>query len=329
MRPTERPALTAEEVEALATAYLDARTRGDLERFGGADLSLDLPGGDRFRLSVYRERNKVSLAARRVNRAIPTFEELHLPAEVLAPVCERRQGLVVFCGATGCGKSTSLAACLGHINRTRRCHIVTIEDPIEHLFEDDQAFVSQREIGTDVTDFDTALKSLMRSDPDVVLVGETRDRITCESVLRATETGHLVFTTVHASSAPGAVARVMDLFPDEVQETVRATLAQSLEAVVCQQLVPSCRQGVAQVPACEVMLATPAVRKALREADETYLGDLVAGGGDLGMRSLTQDLAARVKDGWVDSKTAQALAPRPEALKMALRGIQFKEGTVR
>jgi twitching motility protein PilT len=326
---TEFATLGAADVLDLALEVMDERLRLQFQETGSADFSHMLDTGDRFRINVFRQRGYTSVAARRVTRRIPGFEELHLPEAILGPICGAAQGLVIFAGITGSGKSTSIAACLDHINHRRRCHIVTIEDPIEYLFEDGQAFINQREVGTDVPSFDLALKYLMREDPDVVLVGEMRDRDTCESVLRAGETGHLVFTTLHASSAPGAVTRLLDLFEAAEQPVVRQTLASNLVAVICQKLVPGSRPDVPIVPSLEILLASPAVRQAIREAEERRLGDLIAAGADAGMRDFTQDLARLVRQEWIEPKVAYEVAPNPELLKMAIRGIDVKQGTVR
>jgi twitching motility protein PilT len=326
---TEFATLGAGEVLNLAMELMDDRLRRQFEEAGSADFSAPVDTGDRFRVNVYRQRGYTSLAARRVVRVIPGFRDLHLPDAVMKRVCDAAQGLVVFAGITGSGKSTSIAACLDHINHQRRCHIVTIENPIEFLFEDALAFINQREIGTDVPTFDLALKYLMREDPDVVLVGEMRDHDTCESVLRASETGHLVFTTLHASSCPGAITRLLDLFEPAEHPVIRQTLASNLVAVICQKLVPGARPEARLLPALEIMLASPAVRQAIREGEERRLADLIVGGADAGMVDFTQDLARLVREEWVDPKVAFEVAPNPELLKMALRGIDVKQGTLR
>jgi twitching motility protein PilT len=327
---TEFGALGADEMGALLQEVLDDRLGRQFEATGSADFAWTLGSGDRFRINVYRERGQASLAARLVTRIIQDFAQLHLPEPVLRGVCEASQGLVIFAGITGCGKSTSIAACLNHINQGRRCHIVTIEDPIEFLFEDAQAFVNQREIGTDVPDFGAALKSLMREDPDVVLVGEMRDAETCTAVLRAAETGHLVFTTLHAPNAPGSVVRLLNFFPVGEHEVMRQTLAANLVAVVCQKLFSGCRPEAPRVPATEVMLSTPQVRELIRKGQADRLADVItAGEGQgLGMHDFTQDLTRLVRDEWIDPEDAYEGAPHPEALKMALKGIAFKQGTL-
>ena len=329
LRLTDFEPLSAAEVRRLANEVMNERLRAEYEQTGGADFAFTLDSGDRFRINVYRERDMTSVAVRRVSRDIPDFARLHLPAETLGRICQATQGLVIFAGVTGCGKSTSIAACLDNINRHRRCHIVTIEDPIEFLFEDADSFVNQREIGTDVPTFELALKSLMREDPDVVLVGEMRDRETCATVLRAAETGHLVFTTLHASSAPGALLRLLDLFAAEEHDAIRQSLATNLVAVVCQKLVRGSRADARVVPATEVLLTAPTVRELIRRGEISHLSALIEAGATAGMYDFTQDLERLVREDWVEPKDAYEEAPNPEALKMALKGIAFRQGTLR
>ncbi len=326
---TEFATLGADEIRALAAEVMNERVARLFGATGSADFSHSMESGDRFRINVYRQRGHVSVAARRVQRDVPDFASLHLPSEVLERVCAASQGLIIFAGVAGSGKSTSIASCLDHINHHRACHIVTIEDPIEYLFEDAKSFVNQREIGTDVESFERALKYLMREDPDVVLVGEMRDAETCESVLRAAETGHLVFTTLHASSAPGAITRLLDLFPATDHPVIRQTLAANLVAVVCQRLVQGAREEAPRVPVTEIMVRTPSVRKAIAEGETDRLVNLVSSGAEAGMRDFTRDLARLVREAWIDPKVAYEVAPNPEALKMAIRGIDVKQGTLR
>jgi len=326
---TDLATLGPADVLELARQIMDERTHRLYQDVGSVDFSHEMDSGDRFRVNVYRQRGVTSVAARRVSRDIQTFTQLHLPKETLERICQVREGLIIFSGVTGTGKSTSIAACLDYINAHRRCHIVTIEDPIEYLFEDRKAFVNQREIGTDVASYDVALKFLLREDPDVVLVGEMRVKDDVEGVLRAAETTRLVFTTVHASSAPGVVTRILDLFEAHDHHVLRESLAHSLVAVICQKLVPAADPNVARVPATEVMLATPTVRKAIRDGDEGHLPSVIAAGRDVGMHDFTQDLVRLIRDEWIDPKDAYEAAPSPEALKMAIRGIDVKRGALR
>ncbi|HUU10745.1 MAG TPA: PilT/PilU family type 4a pilus ATPase [Phycisphaerae bacterium] len=321
--------LRAADVLELARQIMDERVHQQFQEVGSVDFAHATESGDRFRVNVYRQRGHTSVAVRRVSRTIRSFEQLHLPGKTLERICEAREGLVIFSGVTGTGKSTSIASCLDYVNSRRPCHIVTLEDPIEYLFEDQKAFINQREIGTDVPSYEMALRSLLREDPDVVLVGEMRAREDVEGVLRAAETTRLVFTTVHASSVPGVITRILDLFQIHDHHVVRESLAHSLVAIICQKLVPAADPNVARLPATEIMLATPVVRKAIRDGEEAHLSGVIAAGGDLGMHDFTQDLARLVREEWVDPRMAYEAAPNPEALKMAIRGIDVKRGTLR
>jgi twitching motility protein PilT len=327
--PTDGPALAADQIAAVARAIMPEPVRAHFEAAGNADFAYTTAGGERFRVNVYRQRGCVSVAARHISGRIPTFQELHLPQDSMRRIAESAQGLVLFAGVRGTGKSTSIAACLGYINERRRCHILTLEDPIEYVFEDRQAFVNQREIGLDVPSYAEALRNLAREDPDVVLVGEIRDADTCLSLLRAAESSRLVFSTVHAPSAPAVIARLVELFPDPQRQVVREVLATNLTAVVCQKLLPSLDPNTRLVPATEVLVPTATLRKMIRDGDDAALADQIAGGADLGMHDFTQDLARLVKEEWVDPKTACEMAPNAEALRMMLRGIDVKSGAMR
>ncbi len=329
IKPTNIRPLTHEEVADLIMSILDERLRKLFTETGNADFAHTLPSGDRFRVNVFRQRGMASLSARRVVRQIPSFESLHLPEATLGKLCQLHQGLIILCGQTGCGKSTTIAACLDLINTQRACHIVTVEDPIEFLHEDKKAFVSQREVGTDVESMQTALKYLMREDPDVVLVGEMRDCDTFEAAIRAAETGHLVFATLHASSAPSAIGRILDMYPDDAQHAVRQNLAFNLAGIVCQMLVPSELPKVKRVPAVEILVATSLVRKLIRDGEDKKLEDVIAAGQSEGMVDFTTSFTELVGRGWITHQTAYEFAPNIDAVRMALKGIAVKQGIIR
>lgn len=321
--------LRAEDIREMTWQIMDARARRSMEEAGSADFSHTVPTSDRFRINVFQQRGMVSVAARRVQRFISNFGELHLPAATMSRMCKVRNGLIVFAGTTGCGKSTSIASCLSYINETRRCHVVTIEDPIEYLFEDKLAFVNQRELGLDVPTYELGLRFLLREDPDVVMVGELRDKLVVEAALRAAETTRLVFTTVHAGSAPGVITRILDWFTPEERPLIRESLASNIVAVIVQKLVPSCRPDAPRVPATEVLLSSPSVRKTIREGDNAHLATIIQAENDQGMHDFTQDLARLIREEWVDPKEAYDMAPNAEALRLAIRGIAVKKGTIR
>ncbi len=289
-------------------------------QFGSLDIGVNLDTENRFRVNIFRTRSRSAIAARRVSSKILNFDQLYMPA-VCRKVAELHQGLVLVCGITGSGKSTTLAAMVQHVNQTRPCHILTIEDPIEYLFKDDKAIISQREIGIDVPDFSIGLKAMVRENPDVVLIGEMRDKETFESALRASETGHLVFGTIHASSAFQVFGRIYDLFPPTEREAIRNLLAFQLQAIIYQKLLPSLLENVQRVPAAEVLLTSPPTRKFIMENRESELNDVIREHRDDGMQTFTDSLVKLVESNLVHPRVAQEAAFNPEELKMRLRGI--------
>ena len=274
----------------------------------------------RFRVNLFMARGKPAIAARLITSQIMDFESLNLP-EVLGDVSMRAQGLILFAGVTGSGKSTSIASMLQYVNQRKRCHIVTIEDPIEYLFQDDKANINQREVGIDCLSFNEALRALVREDPDIVLVGEMRDYETFEAAIRAAETGHLVFGTIHASSAWQTFGRIYDLFPEGEREQIRKLLSYNLQAIIYQRLLPTLKPEVARAPALEILLNTPIVQKYIFEGREKDLLEVMKNSIDEGMQDFTTALADLVESEMVHHKVAIEASPRPEELKMRLKGI--------
>jgi len=310
--------LKRETIVQLAYEMMSPRQQAQFEKTGSVDLALEL--ADRFRINIYRQRGNVSISVRRVTRHIQDFASLHLPP-VIEKIADLRAGLVLLSGPTGSGKSTTIAAMLEHVNQTRPCHIVTIEDPIEYLYEDKEALIEQREIGIDVEDYSIALRTLMRHDPDVVLIGELRDEETFQAALRAAETGHLVFGTVHASTAAGTVTRILDLFAADVRQLVRQALAENLQAVLCQRLLPSVAKGIQHVPAVEVLLNNPTVRKLILEGKEVDLPDAIRSHEQYGMQNFSRSLMNLIEKDYIDPEVAYDVAPNPEELRMMMKGI--------
>jgi len=263
----------------------------------------------------------MSLAARHITSDIPPFETLHLPA-VVHKIAEHNEGLVLVTGPAGCGKSTTIASMIDYINKNRACHIIIIEDPIEFLHKDIKAIISQREIGIDVSNYVDALRSLTRQDPDVVVIGEIRDNDTLTAAIRAAETGHLVFGTLHAANAAQTVQRILDLYPQEERELVRQTLAVAIRAVISQYLLPGLKKEAYRVPAVEIMVATPIVRRLISEGREGDLPNAIRSGSGEGMQDFTESLRVLVEEEWIELKVALQYAPKREELKMALRGIR-------
>ena len=320
IKPTRSAPLSAEEIAEMAYELLSEEQRAFFAAHGSIDVAHELDGQDRFRINIFRQRGNVAIAARRVTRKIPDFRMLHLP-KVIAEIAEARHGLVLVSGAASSGKSTTIAAMLEHINLTRPCHIVTIEDPIEYLYEDKKALISQREVGIDVESFESALKYLMRADPDVVLIGEMRDRETFAAALQVSETGHLVFGTIHAATAAQTIGRVLDLFDHASRDLIRQSLAFNLRAIVCQKLLPAITKGFDRIPAVEILLTNPSVRQLISEAREGELPEVIRSHEREGMRSFTKSLLELIEKDRVDPNVAYEAAPNAEELKMLMKGI--------
>ncbi len=308
--------------EAIEASMSEAQFQFYAER-GSLDIGVDFNvNGEmhRFRVNIFRTRGRSGIAARRVDNVILNFEQLHLPP-AMGRIAELHQGLVLLAGITGSGKSTTIASMLQYINERRACHIVTIEDPIEYLFKDSKALVNQREVGIDVPTFAVALRALVRENPDVVLIGEMRDKETFEAALQAAETGHLVFGTIHASSASQAFGRIYDLFPSEERDAIRNMLAYQMQAFVYQKLLPTIREDIQRVPAVEILLQSPPTRKYILEGREHELGEVIKGQRQAGMQTFTDSLVELVEQEYIHPKEAQAAALAPEEVKMRLRGI--------
>ena len=294
-------------------------TRGSVDL--GFDLHTKEMGSHRFRVNIFRTRGKTAVAARRVDNVILKFAELNLPP-TMADICMQPSGIVLLCGVTGSGKSTTIASMLQYINERKSVHIVTIEDPIEFLFEDDKAMINQREVGIDVASFPEALRALVRENPDIVLIGEMRDRITFESALQAAETGHLVFGTIHASSAAQAFGRIYDLFAAEERDNIRNMLAFQFQAFIYQKLLPTLMPDVPRVPAVEILLQSPVTRKFILDEREHELNDVIKDSRQMGMQTFTDALVQLVHKQYIHPRVAQEAALNPEELKMRLKGIE-------
>lgn len=333
IRQMSLPALSAADMERLMFPLLSTRQRKILEDEGGVDFAHIISDADgletRFRVNLFRQRGKMSLVARRVNNKVPDFEGLGLPP-VLAEIASHDQGIVILAGVTGSGKSTTIASMLEYVNSRERCNIVTIEDPIEFTFVDKKSIIHQREVGIDVINWDIALKHAVRQDPDIILVGEMRDRETFNAAMHAAETGHLVFGTIHASSAPLTIGRILDLFPRDMHSALRQSLAFNLKAIIAQKLLPTAkdwaeRTGQTRIPTCEVMRTSPTVRKLILNEEDGKLGDAIRIGKEDGMQDFTESLKILVQAEKIERGTAFEVAPSPDALKMALKGITIAQ----
>jgi twitching motility protein PilT len=281
----------------------------------------------RFRVNAFRQRGDVGLAIRRVHSEIPSFDELRLPT-VVKTLADTPRGLVLVTGPAGTGKTTTITSMIGHINQTRRSHIVTIEDPIEVVHEDVLSIIDQREVGNDTESFATALRSVVRQDPDVVFIGEIRDAETAESAIQAAETGHLVISTLHTIDATETINRIIDLFPPAQQRQARVSLAASLRGIVSQRLVRR-SDGKGRVPAVEVLLNTGRVQERIMEGtSSSEILDIMASGEFYGMQSFDQSLVGLVLEGLVTEDDARAISTQPHDFTLALRSASFRPAAV-
>ncbi|MBR4748763.1 MAG: type IV pilus twitching motility protein PilT [Abditibacteriota bacterium] len=287
------------------------------------DMSYYVQNLARFRVNIYKDRGNLAGAFRIIPMKTPTIEEMGLP-KVLGDLCEKPRGLILVTGPTGSGKSTTLAAMVHKINLEQEQHIITIEDPVEFVHNHIKSIVNQREVGTDTKAFANALRAAMREDPDVILVGEMRDLDTMQNAIRAAETGHLVFATLHTNSASSTVDRIVDSFPAEQQEQIRLMLSNSLQAILCQQLLPRA-SGKGRIAAMEILLGTPAVRNLIRESKSHQLTSTIQTSGGIGMQTMDQHLKELYQSGMVTYDDAVGKAMSPEEFKAMVSSGQVKK----
>ncbi len=315
---TTLPPTSPGDTEQLAHQMMDERLLEAFEVHKQVDFAYSIPGVGRFRVNTFQQRGSVGIVCRRVLPGTQSFDSLGLPPAV-RKLAEEHRGLVLVTGPTGSGKTTTTAAMLSHINATRRCHIVTLEDPIEVLHRDDHALIDQREIGVDTEDFATGLKAVSRQDPDVIFIGEMRDLETVEAALQAAETGHLVISTLHTTDARETINRVVDMFPKESQGQARISLANSLKGVVCQRLAPRAT-GQGRVAIVEVLVMTTRTYEFLVDpAQLPMISDAIAEGGYYGMQTFDQHLLDLYQSGEVSLRDALSTATNPHDFRVALR----------
>jgi twitching motility protein PilT len=288
------------------------------------DLALGLPGVARFRINVYKQRGSIGLVFRHISGALLSFEELNLPPAV-RELAEEPRGLTLVTGTTGSGKSTTLAMMIQHINMTRQCHIVTVEDPIEFLHKDHKSIVSQREVGFDTNDFSEALKHVLRQSPDVILIGEMRDLETIQTAIQSAETGHLVFSTLHTLDAVQTVERVINYFPAYLHSQIRMEMALSLNGVISQRLMTKASGG-GRIPAIEIMICSPTIKKLLLEGRTMELPEYIEAGRHLGMQSFNQSLVELYQSKLITMAEALETASSPDEFKLRAQGISSGSG---
>jgi twitching motility protein PilT len=321
MIPLANNVLSNEQIEALLLPQLTAAQRDSLSNLRDVDFSHEVKSEAlRFRVNVFRSNGGLSAVFRVVKNEILAMESLGLP-EVVTKFGDLKNGLVLVGGPTGSGKSTTLAAIIDYINRSHPKHIITLEDPIEVLHTPKQCMINQREIGTDVKNFEIGMKHAVREDPDIILVGELRDVETFKTAIHAAETGHLVFGTIHAASASSCIGRILDLFPQEEHPSIRSAIAFNMKGIIAQKLLKSIREGVSRVPICEVMFFDVLVRKYVLEEQDHLLADHIKKSHRDGMQDFTMSLKSLIDQGLIDRNDALEIAPNREALTMALKGI--------
>jgi twitching motility protein PilT len=320
LQPTSHDVLQPPDTVAFGNTVMSEHKRREFEQHNEADIGYTLQGVGRFRINVFRQRGLVGLAVRRVRSEIPTFEELRLP-EVMRTLADSPRGLVLITGPTGTGKTTTIASMIGYINRSRRAHIVTIEDPIEVVHDDEMSIIQQREIGLDTDSYEAALRHVVRQDPDVIFVGEIRDAESALSAIQAAETGHLVISTLHTIDCMETINRVLDLFPPQQAKEVRTSFAGALRGIVSQRLVQKA-DGKGRVPAVEVLVNTGRVFDRIVDPEQTdSIVDVISDGGYYGMQSFDQALVYLVKDGLVAVDEARRTASSPHDFDLQLSGV--------
>ncbi len=318
MKRLNIPQLSDEEIAHLIFGVMTDAQKALFKKNLEFDFSCKLSNDVRFRVNAFHQINGLAAAFRVIPNEIKGFEELHIP-ESMRKLCYKEKGLILVTGPTGSGKSTTLATMIDHINDKKACHIITIEDPIEFVHRSKGSLINQRELGHDTWSFTAALRSALREDPDVILVGEMRDLETVSLALTAAETGHLVFATLHTGSATKSIDRIIDMFPKEQQQQVRSMLSESLEAVISQTLLPT-KDGKARIPALEIMIANSAVRNLIREEKTYQIPSVIQSGTKEGMQTKDQSLYNLVMNGYVDRQLAEQIADNK---KMFATGVGF------
>jgi twitching motility protein PilT len=316
--------LKADDMAKIVDDIIPPHVKSKIQPGNELDFAHFEEGVGRFRTNVFLGKNIPTIAFRYVKTKIPSVSDLHLPP-ILEKISLSNSGIILLVGATSSGKSTTLAAMIHKRNVTQRDRIITIEDPVEYTFEDIKCVITQREVGLDTPSFHSALKHVLRQDPDVIMVGEMRDNISLSVALSAAETGHVVFSTLHANTAAQSVQRILNFYQVEEREQVRLALAANMTAIICQRLIPAIKGGVR--PAVEIMINTPTVRKLLLENRLETLQAAIETGKDEGMQTFNQAIYELIKSGAITEGDGMAQAPSPEALKMNLQGIFLDEGS--
>ncbi len=318
IRAIENCFLTNDEVKNIASAIMNERDKNLLEKNLSVDFALDAKEHGRFRFNIYRQSGKMCMSVRHIPLQIPTFEQLNLPSETLTKMTENRRGLILVTGMTGSGKSSTLAAMIDTINRTRACHILTVEDPIEFVHMEQKAIISQLSLGTDTLSYTSALRYALRQDPDVIMLGELRDIEVIRAAILAAEMGNLVLSTLHTIDAVQTISRIIESYPSEQQNQVRFQLADLLRGVVCQRLLPKTNGGL--IPALEIMLPTGQIKKSIEDNKISEINKAMLNGDYYGMCTFDQSLARLYMQGKITLDNALANSTTPETIKLLVKG---------
>ena len=319
IKPIDDSFVSNEEVKKMAYACMGERERRIFEQYSTVDFSLDAKAYGRFRFNVFHQMGKVAMAIRHIPLKIPSFKDLNLPEETIQKIADNRRGLIIVTGMTGSGKSSTLAAIVDYINRSRNGHIITVEDPIEFVHTENKCIVSQLELGVDTPSYTGALRAAMRQDPDTIMIGELRDTEVMKAAIGAAETGQLVLCTMHTVNVAQTLSRLTEAFPIEQHAQVRLQLSELVRGIICQRLLPTIKPGM--IPALEIMVSTPQTRKLILENRVSDLAKAMQNGAFYGMNTFDQSLADLYKTNKVDMDRVMAAATSPDALMMAIRGV--------
>jgi len=323
LKPVDMDPISCPEAQAFVDKHVPKVFRKKWEDDGQVDFAYSAEGIGRFRVNAFHQRGLVSVVMRHIKSRVPTFEELGLQPDSLLRLAQAKDGILLICGATGSGKSSTMAAMLNWINLNLDKHIVTIEDPIEYTFQDEKSLFQQREIGLDVPNFEMAIKSVLRQNPDIILIGEMRDKETFETAISAAETGHLVFSTMHAATVAQSLTRLFEFFPPEQQLQARRQIAGSLRGFVCQKLIPTI-DGQGRVPSNEILNADATVKNLILEGQFEKLQGILEGSADSNSFSFNKDIYRLIKAGKISKADGLRFSPNPQALEMNLKGIFIK-----
>ncbi|HWA10498.1 MAG TPA: PilT/PilU family type 4a pilus ATPase [Opitutaceae bacterium] len=327
LKPVDMDPITCPEAQAFVDENVPSVFKSKWDDDGQVDFAYAADGVGRFRVNAFHQRGLVSIVMRHIKSRVPSFEDLGLgqTADALVKLAQAKDGILLVCGATGSGKSSTMAAMMNWINVNLDKHIVTIEDPIEYTFQDEKSLFQQREIGLDVPSFELAIKSVLRQNPDIILIGEMRDKETFETAISAAETGHLVFSTMHAATVAQSLTRLFEFFPPEQIAQARRQIAGSIRGFICQKLIPTI-EGTGRVPANEILSADAVVRNLILEGQNEKLQGILESGADSTSFSFNKDLYRLIKAGKISKNDGLKFSPNPQALEMNLKGIFMKTG---